>query len=119
MSDILNAWIVRQNPNGADAGRIQPITIGSCNVGGGGGNPYSMGEMRDWAGKAGGAVTNISNVSVSHGGNGQTSNVRFDTNRGTIELSGSDFKTAFNLRAPGYLRIPQSGFAFFNIEFKK
>lgn len=119
MSDILNAWIVRQNPNGADAGRIQPITIGSCNVGGGGGNPYSMAEMRDWAGKAGGAVTNISNVSVSHGGNGQTSSVRFDTNRGTIEVSGSDFKTAFNLRAPGYLRIPQSGFAFFNIEFKK
>lgn len=119
MSDILNAWIVRQNPNGADTGRIQPVTIGTCNVGGSGGNPYSMAEMRDWAGKAGGAVTNISNVTVSHGGNGQTSNVKFDTNRGTIEFSGSDFKTAFNLRAPGYLRIPQSGFAFFNIEFKR
>jgi len=119
MSDIINAWLVRQNPNGADNDRIKPVTISSCAIGGSSGNPYSVGEMRDWAGKAGGAVTNISNVTVSHGSNGQTSQVKFDTNRGTITLSGSEFKTAFNLRAPGYLRIPQSSFAFFNIEFKK
>ena len=30
----------------------------------------------------------------------------------------SDFKKAFNLRAPGRMSIPQSGFAFFNIEKK-
>lgn len=118
-SDIINAWIVRKNSSGADTNRIQPVTIGSCNVGGGGGNPYSMSELRDWANKAGGAVTNVSNVSVSHGSNGQTSEVRVSTNRGDIVISGSDFKTTFNLRAPGYLRIPQSGFAFFNIEFKR
>jgi peptidoglycan hydrolase-like amidase len=117
-SDIVNAWIVRQNPNGADTNRIQPVTIGSCNVGGGGGNPYSMSELRDWANKAGGAVTNVSSVVVSHGSNGQTSEVKLNTNRGTITISGSEFKTTFNLRAPGYLRIPQSGFAFFNIEHK-
>lgn len=119
MADIINAWIVRQNPGSADAGRIQPVTINSCNIGGSGGNPYSMDELRDFANQSGGAVTSISSVTTSHNSNGQTSQVVFQTNRGTITISGSDFKTIFNLRAPGYLRIPQSSFASFNIEHKQ
>lgn len=117
-SDIINAWIVRSNPNGADTNRIQPVTINDCAVGGGGGNPYSISELRDLANNSGGAVTRISSVSVSHNNNGQTASVRLETNRGTITISGSDFKTTFNLRAPGYLRIPQSSFASFNVEHK-
>jgi hypothetical protein len=35
-----------------------------------------------------------------------------------LTFSGNDFKKAFALRAPGYLTIPQKGFAFFNIEKK-
>jgi hypothetical protein len=115
-SDIVNAWIVRKNPNGADVNRIIPVTISQCPIGGGGGNPYSISELRDRANSSGGAVTNVSSVSVSHTGSGQTSNVKLQTNRGEINISGSEFKESFNLRAPGYLRIPQSGFAFFNIE---
>jgi peptidoglycan hydrolase-like amidase len=118
-SDIVNAWLVRKNANGADVNRIQPITINECNIGGGGGNPYSMGELRDRANSSGGAVTSISGVSVSHSTSGQTTNVKLQTNRGEINIPGSEFKETFNLRAPGYLRIPQSGFAFFNIEFKQ
>jgi hypothetical protein len=118
-SDIINAWIVRKSPNDADVGRIQPITINDCNVGGSGGNPYSMGELRDKAGGSGGAVTSVSSVSVSHNSNGQTTNVKLQTNRGEINIPGSEFKETFNLRAPGYMRIPQSGFAFFNIEHKQ
>ena len=118
-SDIVNAWIVQKNPNGADTGRIQPVTINDCSIGGGGGSPYSISELRDWAGKSGGAVTNISSISVSHNGTGQTANVKLQTNRGEINIPGSEFKTSFNLRAPGYLRIPQSSFAFFNIEHKQ
>lgn len=117
-ADIVNAWIVRKNPNGADVNRIQPITINECNIGGGGGNPYSLGELRDKANGSGGAVTSISSVSVSHTNNGVTSNVKLQTNRGEINIPGSEFKESFNLRAPGYMRIPQSGFAFFNIEHK-
>lgn len=113
-SDIVNAWVVRANPNGADTGRILPTE--SC--GGGGGTAYSRSELRDLAGKSGGAVTSISGVSVSHNDSGSTTNVRLETNRGTINIPGGEFKTAFNLRAPGYVRIPQSGFAFFNIEHK-
>ncbi|MGD9129688.1 MAG: SpoIID/LytB domain-containing protein [Candidatus Woesebacteria bacterium] len=118
-ADIINAWIVRKNPNGADTNRIQPTTINQCNIGGQGGDPYSISELRDMANNSGGAVTSISSVSVSHGGNGQTSTVTLETNRGSINISGGEFKTTFNLRAPGYLRIPQSSFAFFNVEHKK
>jgi len=118
-ADIINAWIVRKDPRGADAGRIQPITINSCNIGGSGGNPYSMDELRDYANNSGGAVTSISSVSVSHNGSGQTATVTVSTNRGSISIPGSEFKETFNLRAPGYLRIPQSSFAFFNVEHKK
>lgn len=117
-SDIINAWIVRKNPNGADAGRIQPVTINTCAVGGGGGNAYSVEELRNAANNSGGAVTSISSVSVNHGDNGQTSSVVLQTNRGSITISGSEFKETYNLRAPGYLRIPQSSFSFFNIEHK-
>lgn len=120
MSDILNAWIVRSDPNGADTGRIVPVTINECNIGGGGGDPYSMDELRDWASKSSkGAVTSISSVSSSHSTKGQTTQVKFQTNRGEISMSGSEFKEIFNLRAPGYLRIPQTGFSFFNVEHKK
>lgn len=117
-ADIVNAWIVRKNPNGADTNRIQPVTINSCAIGGSGGNPYSIGELRDLANNSGGAVTSISSVSVSHNNNGQTTNVRLQTNRGELNIPGSEFKTTFNLRAPGYVAIPQSSFAFFNIEHK-
>lgn len=119
MADIINAWIVRKNPGGADVNRILPVTINTCQVGGSGGNPYSMSEMRDWANSAGGAVTSISGVSVSHSSEGQTANVKFQTNRGEINIPGGEFKTTFNLRAPGYISIPQSSFAFFNIEHKQ
>jgi peptidoglycan hydrolase-like amidase len=118
-TDIINAWIVRKNPNGADTGRIQPITINECKVGGSGGNPYSMDELRNIANNSGGAVTSVSSVSVSHTSAGQTAHVKLQTNRGEINIPGDEFKTTFNLRAPGYISIPQSSFAFFNIEFKQ
>lgn len=119
MSDIINAWIVRKNAGGADVNRIVPVTINTCQVGGSGGNPYSMNELRDLANNSGGAVTSISGVSVSHSSEGQTATVKFQTNRGEISIPGNEFKTTFNLRAPGYISIPQSSFAFFNIEFKQ
>jgi peptidoglycan hydrolase-like amidase len=117
-SDIINAWIVRNNANGADVSRIQPITINDCHVGGSGGNPYSMDELRNLANNSGGAVTHVDSVTVSNTGEAQTSTVHVQTNRGGLDISGNDFKTTFNLRAPGYLSIPQKSFAFFNVEHK-
>jgi peptidoglycan hydrolase CwlO-like protein len=101
LADIINAALYRDE-------RVTPVTT-SC----WGGNPYSHDELRQ---KANGP-SSVSSVSVIQG-NGSTSEVIFQTDKGEIKLSGSDFKTAFNIRAPGYLSIPQSGFAFYNIERK-
>lgn len=101
MADIVNAAIVPQDE------RIVPVTTECW-----GGNPYSMQELRDKGG-----VTSVSSVRVSQG-NGSTSEVVFQTNKGEIKISAATFKEKFNLRAPGYVRIPQTGFSFFNIEQK-
>jgi len=87
---------------------VTPVTT-SC----WGGNPYSHEELRQ---KANGP-SRVTGVSVIQG-NGTTNEVVFQTDIGEIRLSGSEFKTAFNVRAPGRLSIPQKGFAFFNIERK-
>ncbi len=108
MSDILNSWIVYQS--GADRDRISPINT-DCWPG----NPFSFSEMRDKANGNGGAVTSISSVSVTYSEGGNTANVSFSTNRGTVSVSGSDFKTIFNLRAPGYVSIKSP---LYNIESK-
>ena len=111
----MNAAIVLSS---TDDDRILPTTINQCPIGGSGGNPYSISELRDRANSYGGAVTSVSSATVSNNNSGQTTNVSLSTNRGTLDISGSTFKQAFNLRAPGYISIPQSGFAFFNIEKK-
>ena len=101
MADIINAALYRDE-------RVTPVTT-SC----WGGNPYSHAELRERAN----GYSSVSSVSVIQG-NGLTNEIVFQTNKGEKRLSGSDFKTAFNLRAPGRLQIPQSGYAFFNIERK-
>lgn len=108
MSDILNAWILYSA--GQDRDRISPVDT-SCWSG----NPLSVSEMRDKANSLGGAVTSISSASVVYSESGNTANVTFFTNRGTMTISGGDFKTIFNLRAPGYVSIKSP---LFNIERK-
>lgn len=106
IADIVNAALVLSKGSGDEAGRVTPIS--SC----WGGNPYSMDELRGIAGKYGG-ISSASSVSVIQG-NGFTDRVTING----VTLSGTEFKKAFNLRAPGRMSIPQSGFAFFNIEKK-
>ncbi len=101
LTDIVNAAITLKGGNDS---RITPITT-SC----WGGSPYSYEEM-----KAKGGVSSISSIYVTQG-NGVTNQVVVN---GNIYLTGDEFKQAYNLRAPGYLSIPQTGFAFFNIEHK-
>jgi peptidoglycan hydrolase CwlO-like protein len=118
MSDIINAWLIlkKGEGNGADTSRVLPVTIGSCSVGGQGGDPYSIADLRS---KTNNPITSISGKPVlSNNGSGSTTNVRFMTNRGEINIPGLEFKEVFNTRAPGYISIPQKGFAFFNIERK-
>ncbi|KKU48742.1 MAG: Stage II sporulation protein [Candidatus Woesebacteria bacterium GW2011_GWF2_46_8] len=102
-TDIVNAAVALKENKG-DKSRITPTTT-SC----WGGNPYSYSELRSIGG-----VNSVSSVVVTQG-NGSTTQVIIN---GLPAFSGDEFKTAFNLRAPGYLMIPQKGFAFFNIERK-
>lgn len=106
MADIVNAAIAFKT-GGIDTSRITPVTT-SC----WGGNPYSIDELRNLVSGNGG-ISSATSVSVSQG-NGSTNSVTVNG----ISFSGDEFKKAFNLRAPGRLSIPQSGFAFYNIEKK-
>jgi peptidoglycan hydrolase CwlO-like protein len=100
MADILNARYVLDG-NG-DKGRISPV--GDC----WGGNPYSVSDLQGIGG-----YNSVSGVSVVYGNDGSTLSVTFSTNKGSVNLAGSKFKEAFNLRAPGYIGLKSS---LFNIE---
>jgi len=108
MADILNAWVVLIKAGQSDD-RITPS--GSC----WGGNPYSIGELRDKANSNGGGYSRVTGASVTYAENGVTANVRLDTDKGSVTISGADFKKAFNLRAPGKISL-KSG--LYNIEKK-
>lgn len=114
MADIINAALVLYNSgSGADTGRVTSVST-SC----WGGNPYSQDELKSVSQNYGGGINSVSGVSVTQGGSGTTNEVVFQTDKGEKRFSGSNFKTAFNIRAPGYLAIPQNGFAFFSVEKK-
>lgn len=112
MADIVNAHLVLTNGNSSETERISPVTTDCW-----GGNPYSHAELRDVASKYGG-ISSANSVSVSLG-DGRTNSINING----VSVSGDQFCKAFNLRAPGNLRIPQwsgnsCGGAFFNIEKK-
>ncbi len=110
MADILNAWVVRNRGNAEEVGRVSPNDTACW-----GGNPYSISEMRQKAGNYGGGYATVSGVNVNYATNGVTASVAFGTDKGEVTIGGAEFKTAFNLRAPGKVSI-KSG--LFNIEKK-
>lgn len=112
MADLINAALTLNGGSGDETSRITPVTTNCW-----GGNPYSHDELRSVSSKYGGGISSVSNVTVLQG-NGTTNEVVFQTDKGEKRFNGTSFKTAFNVRAPGYLSIPQSGFAFYNIERK-
>lgn len=117
MSDILNAYLVMKGidlKKTPDISRVIPITYNDCPASRSGGNPYSLSEMKALINNP---VTSIS-LAVTSNSSGTTKSVTFYTNRGTITMSGLDFKDVYNVRAPGYLRIPQNGFVHINVEKK-
>ncbi|MEK7061347.1 MAG: SpoIID/LytB domain-containing protein, partial [Patescibacteria group bacterium] len=101
MADILNAWRVLYDEAGGDKSRIVPV---SC----WGGNPYSKEELTSLGG-----FTSVSGISVVYSNSGFTQSVLLQTNKGSINIAGEEFKKAFNLRAPGYTGIKSS---LYNLE---
>jgi peptidoglycan hydrolase-like amidase len=108
MADILNAWAVLVK-SGQKDDRVMPM--GGC----WGGNPYSIDELRSRSESAGGGFKQVRGISVTYAENGVTSSVNFDTDKGSVNIPGSEFKKAFNLRAPGRIAL-KSG--LFNVEKK-
>lgn len=102
MADILNARYVLDG-HGGDNSRISPVDTDCW-----GGNPYSVSELAGIGG-----YTSVNSVNVVYGNDGSTLQVSFGTNKGTASFSGSEFKEAFNLRAPGYIGAKSS---LYNIE---
>lgn len=85
-----------------------PLDISSCL--GKSGNPYSKEDLRGIGG-----YSSVSGVSVTYSDGGYTENLVFETNKGSLTISGVDFTQVFNLRAPGRISL-KSG--LFNIEKK-
>ncbi len=108
MADILNAWVVLIDKGQSDD-RVTPT--GSC----WGGNPYSLSELRSKAASLGGGYVSVSGVSATYSNNGTTASMSFQTDQGSVNINGSDFKKVFNLRAPGYISIKSP---LYNIEKK-
>ena len=111
MADILNAIVVYRSGQGAE--HILPVDYNSCF--GSSGDSWSQEQMRNEANSRGGAFSSISGVSTTYSSGGQTAKVNFSTNRGSFEVSGDEFYTVFNLRAPGRIALKSK---LFNIEKK-
>jgi predicted nucleic acid-binding Zn-ribbon protein len=106
LADIVNAAQLLKS-SGGDS-RIVPI-YDACHSSG---NPYSHSELRRLAAKGASSVSAV----ITSSANGSTQSITFYTDAGTVSMSGNEFKTAYNLRAPGHLHIPQSGFVHINVE---
>jgi peptidoglycan hydrolase-like amidase len=109
-TDILNAWVVFSKGSDEDKKHVTPTDTGCW-----GGEPYSISQMRDKAQGLGGSYSSVSSVSVDYSSDGFTNSVKLQTNQGELSISGPDFKTIFNLRAPGKISLKSS---LFNIEKK-
>lgn len=113
MADIVNAAsrLTDIGGSGTSDSRIYPIHD-RCHSDG---NPYSFTEMRN---KSSSKFTKVILAQVSRS-SGNTNFIKFVNEDGReITISGSYFKLAYNLRAPGYLSIPQSGFVHIDIQKK-
>jgi hypothetical protein len=109
MADLINIYQIWKASGGNDP-RIYPV-IDACHTNKG---QYTHAEAKSLATKP---VSSVSSVAVSNS-NGSSGTVIFGTNAGVISMSANEFKTIYNLRAPGHLRIPQSGFVHINIHKK-
>jgi len=110
MSDIVNVYQIWKASGGGQDPKIYPIPDAChANVG-----QYTYAQARSLASKP---VTSISSVAVSSS-NGYSNTISFYTNAGMITMTGNEFKTIYNLRAPGHLRIAQNGFVHINIHKK-
>lgn len=118
MADLVNTFLVMKGSGlkgSVNTSRILPVTLSSCPISGLSGSPYSMSEMR---GLLNNPVTSVSSVS-NKTTNGNTESVFFNTNAGTIIMSGSEFYQTYNIRAPGFLSVNPGPNSFIHVDIRK
>jgi len=107
LADILNSWVVWSKGRSSDRDHISPVTTNCW-----GGDPYSHSKMAEKADDYGSKYNDVKKVWVDISNGGYTSAVYFETDKGTVEISGDEFKTVFNLRAPAYVALRSRLFDF-------
>ena len=113
LGDIVNAYHYWVESGETSDPRLVATDVYTC--WGQSANPYSMSELRS---KVDNPISSVSNV-VTANSNGTTTSITFYTNAGNFTITDvTGFKTVYNMRAPGYFSIPQSGFTNINIEKK-
>ncbi len=109
MADLVNAAVVYERNKGNDEVISHIWQLDDCYSSDA--DIWSKEKMRE----EGAGVTSVSGVSVVYSNAGFTAKVVFQTNKGTVEVEGTNFYKAFNRRAPGAIHL-KSG--LFNIEKK-
>lgn len=107
MADILNAYVVWSKGSSKDKSHITPVTT-SC----WGGDPYSLDKMKETADKYGDSYSKVTSVKTVISNGGYTSEVKFETDQGSVSINGANLKTVYNLRAPGYISIKSKLYDF-------
>lgn len=109
-ADIINAVLYFSKTHNSSHLSQTKNCINSCDS-----DAWSPDELRRQIADKGGPISNINTVSVSYSTNGYTQNVHLETDKGSFDFNGDDFKQIFTLRAPGAISIKSS---LFNVEKK-
>lgn len=111
-ADIINAVLYYSKTS--DYSHLSQIDSGGC-FGGTDPSAWLKDELARQVSSHGGPVTSVNSINVNYSTGGYTQEVRVETDKGGFTFSGDDFKTVFNLRAPGAIVIKSS---LFNVEKK-
>ena len=118
MADIVNAYLYWIDESVSSDSRLTALDIAEC-WGKIGSNPYSMNELKDRVRSVGKTPVNSISSVITSNSNGSTTSMLFVTDVGNITVNNpAVFKEVYNMRAPAFFAIPQSGFIHINIEMK-
>jgi len=101
VADIVNVILLIQNDSGAKDHLYQTDKSNPAGT-----DTWDSGRVKQELSKYHTPYNNISDISVSADfGSGKTTTVHISGDAGSVDISGSDFKNYFNLRAPANINI--------------
>ena len=102
VADIVNAILLAQKDSGTKDHLYQTDKSNPAGT-----DTWDSGRVKqELQSRGGSAFNNVSDISVSADfGSGKTTNVHVSGDAGSVDISGSDFKNYFNLRAPANINI--------------